>query len=123
MLPDTDMSPEEAITYLRSPAMAASGDILAVNLSSKAFADDGLFSRIEHSLRGRPDDARRLVFEVTETAAICAYLADAFPGYLILSGKLLKFRGIVRQPARREDTTFAGFKRRQSVIQRLMAIS
>ena len=43
---------------------------LAVNLSGAAFEDSRLLSAIEASLRGIAADPSRLVFEVTETAAV-----------------------------------------------------
>ncbi len=43
---------------------------LAVNLSGAAFEDSRLLQAIAHSLRGMAVDTSRLIFEVTETAAI-----------------------------------------------------
>ncbi len=46
---------------------------LNINLSSHAFHDPGLLQRIKDSLHASGVDARRITFEITETAAIANY--------------------------------------------------
>lgn len=59
-----------AIALLASHRDKGPGCALAVNLSAKAFADTDLLRFIEHELGQSGVDPRRLVLEITETAAV-----------------------------------------------------
>jgi len=64
---------KQAINALQQLPEDKSHVSLNINLSSHAFHDPGLLQRIKDSLHESQVDARRITFEITETAAIANY--------------------------------------------------
>ncbi|MGE3985562.1 MAG: putative bifunctional diguanylate cyclase/phosphodiesterase [Dehalococcoidia bacterium] len=60
----------QAIKLLKQSQELGQTFALAVNLSGAAFEDSRLLQAIDNSLRGMAVDTSRLIFEVTETAAV-----------------------------------------------------
>ena len=60
----------QAIRMIESDRMATPGGLIAVNVSSRSIADDQLLTLLERELARKSIDPSRLVFELTETAAI-----------------------------------------------------
>jgi PAS domain S-box-containing protein len=80
VLPPADFLPEAERSGLvveidrwmteRGLELARSGRSIEVNLSAKSIGDDGFMSDLANAVRAAGPVARRLVFEITETAAL-----------------------------------------------------